>query len=130
MVAARARFAVAATPAVRAAFAWDAVSTPLTAANAVWAAVAAFVAIPARVSAAAWAFALTVAAIVAMFSPLRAAAIAENFAAIADFATAAVSAFDMSTRPAAICFARLSIGRFRAARSLDVPTIAGMAAFL
>ena len=130
MVAARARFAVAATPAVRAAFAWEALSIPLTAVNAACATVAAFVAIPARTSAAAWAFALTVAAIVARLTFFSAAASAENLAAIADFAAAAASAFDMRTRLAATCFARLSIGRFRAARSLDVPTIAGIAAFL
>ena len=122
-------FAAPATPAVSAAFAWLAVTIPATPTNAAWAAVAAFAAIPAKVSAAAWAFALTVAAIVAELRVLRADAIAENLDAIADLATAAVSAFDISTRPAAICLDRTSIGRFRAASSLPVPTIAGIAAF-
>ena len=69
-----------------------------------------------------------VAAIVAPFRLRSAAVMAVKRLAIADFAAAAASAFDMRTRLAAICFARLSIGRFRAARSLDVPTIAGIAA--
>lgn len=93
--------------------------------NAVCAAAAAFVAIPVMVSAAAGAFALTVAAMVAALRPLRAIAIAAKRDAIA-----AASALDIMTSPAAICVASWSIGRFRAARSCVVPTIAGMAAFL
>ena len=82
------------------------------------------------VSAAACAFAETVAAIVAELRPFRAAVTAVKRLAIAAFAAAAASALPMRTSPAAICFARLSIGRFRAARSRPVPTIAGMAASL
>ena len=70
------------------------------------------------------------AAIVAPLRLFKAADIAASRPAMADFAAAAASAFDISTRPAAICFARLSIGRFRAASSREVPTIAGIAAFL
>ena len=130
MVAARATFAVAATPAVRAAFALDRVSARPTATNAACAAVAAFTAIAPTACAAACAFAEIVAAIVAPLRLFRAADIAANRPAMADFAAAAASAFDIKTRLAATCFARLSIGRFRAARRREVPTIAGIAAFL
>ena len=74
-------------------------------------------------------FAETVAVTVATLIRFSAASKEANFAAIADLATAAVSAFDMRTRFAAICFARRSIGRFSAARSLLVPTSAGTEAF-
>ena len=130
MVAARATFAVAATPAVRAAFALDRVSARPTATNAACAAVAAFTAIAPTAWAAACDFVEIVAATVAPLRLFSAAATAAKRPAIADFAAAAASAFDIKTRLAATCFARLSIGRFRAARSREVPTIAGIAAFL
>ena len=77
--------------------------------------------------AAAWAFVAAVAASVERERERRAFATAWNRVASTVLAAAAASALPMRTNDEAICIARRSMGRLRAARSRLVPTIAGIA---